>query len=95
MDWLEEELKRALARTEPAPGFAGRVSGAARRSAGRSGILSRRWLAAAASLVVLAGGGIGYRWHQGVRAKDEVMMAVRLAGGKLNRVQTRVMEVAK
>jgi hypothetical protein len=95
MDWLEEELKRALARTEPGPGFAGRVSAAARRSAGGPGVLSRRWLATAASLLVLAGGGIGYRWYQGVRAKDEVMLAVRLAGGKLNRVQSRVMEVAK
>jgi hypothetical protein len=91
MDWLEEELKRALARQEPAPGFAAR--GAARRNA--AGVPARRWLAVAASVVVLAGGGMGYRWHQGVQAKEQVMAALRLAGGKLNRVQSQVREVGQ
>jgi hypothetical protein len=91
MDWLEEELKRALARQEPAPDFAAR--GAARRNA--AGVPARRWLAVAASVVVLAGGGMGYRWHQGVQAKEQVMAALRLAGGKLSRVQSQVREVGQ
>ena len=91
MDWLDEELKRALARQEPAPGFAARV--ASRESAGVGPV--RRWLAVAASVIVLAGGGVGYRWHQGVQAKEQVMMAVRIAGGKLNRVQSHVREVGR
>jgi len=93
MDWLEEELRRALARKEPEPGFTARVS--ARSRAGGRGALSRRWLATAASVLVLAGSGAGYRWYQGVRAKEQVMAAVRIAGGKLNQVQNRVLEVAK
>jgi hypothetical protein len=90
MDWLEEELKRALARQEPAPGFAQRVR---RRIAG--GIPARRWLALAASVVVVAGGGLGYRWHEGVQAKKQVMVAVRLTAGKLNRVQSHIREVGQ
>jgi len=87
MDWLEQELKRALERKEPAPGFAGRVSAAARRRP------MPRWIAVAASVVVLSGAAAGYRWYEGLRAKRQVMTAIRLAGEKLNRVQTRVMEV--
>ena len=97
MDWLEPELKRALARKQPAPGFAGRVSAAVRRSAGglAMGVPARRWLAAAALVVVLAGGGAGHRWHQGVRAKEQVKLALRVAADKLNRVQTQVREVGQ
>jgi hypothetical protein len=91
MDWLEEELKRALARQEPAPGFAARV--ASRRSA--AVVPVPRWLAVAASVIVLAGGGVGYRWHQGIQAKEQVMTAVRIAGSKLNQVQSHVREVGR
>ena len=89
MDWLERELKRALARKEPAPGLAACVLAAARRKP------ARRWLAAAAAVVVIAGGGAAYRRHQGIQAKEQIMMAVRLAAGKLNRVQSRLMEVGQ
>ena len=90
MDWLEQELKRALERMEPAPGFAARVSAASRR---RPLWASRRWLAVAASVVVLAGGGAGYRWHEGVQAKEQVMLAVRITAIKLGKVQAHVTEV--
>ena len=89
MDWLEQELKRALERKDPGPQFAARVSAGARRRP------SPRWLAVAASVIVLAGGGLGYRQYQGVRAKEQVLTALRLAGEKLNRVQDRVMEVGQ
>ena len=100
MDWLEDGLKRALAREQPAPGFADRVR---RRSAGGSrlvpglaaGASARRWLAVAASVVVLAAGGLGYRWRQGIQAKEQVLTAVRLTAGKLNRVQTQVKEAGQ
>lgn len=91
MDWLEEELKRALARQEPAPGFAARV--ASRRSGGVVGV--RRWLALAASVIVIVGSGVGYRRHQGIQAKAQVMTAVRIAGGKLSQVQSHVREVGR
>ena len=92
MDWLEQELKRALERQEPSPEFAARVSAAARRVPSWA---SRRWLAVAASVVVLAGAGTGYRRYEGLKAKQQVMLAVRIAAGKLNQVQTHVLEVTR
>jgi uridylate kinase len=84
MDWLEQELKQALARKEPAPDFDARV----RRRAVRT---IPRWMAAAAAVVVIAGGGAVYRRHQqGEEAKEQVMLAMRIAGSKLNRVQAHV-----
>jgi hypothetical protein len=46
-----------------------------------------RWLAIAATLVVMIGGSEAWRQHQGQVAKQQVMTAMRIAGGKLNRVQ--------
>ena len=92
MDWLEQELKGALSRQEPAPGFAARVSAAARRG---PSLPARRWLALAASILVLLGAGEAYRWRQGVEAKQQVLQAVRIAAVKLNRIQTQVREVSQ
>jgi hypothetical protein len=86
MDWLEEELKQALARKEPSPDFESRVRSRTRRKTNVV-MMTRRWMAAAAAVVVLVGAGEGYRWHRGQEAKDQVMLAMRIAGGKLNRVQ--------
>lgn len=88
MDWLEEELKNALNRKEPSDGFDARVAAAARRA--KVVAMPRRWMAAAAAVVVLAGAGEGYRWHRGQVAKDQVMLAMRIAGTKLNRVQMQI-----
>ena len=52
--------------------------------------MTRRWLAAAAALLVIVGGGEGYRRHRGQEAKEQVMLAMRIAGGKLNRVQMQM-----
>ena len=82
MDWLEQELAQALARKEPDAGFDARV---------RERIHRRpRWLAIAATLLVMVGGGEAWRQHQGQVAKEQVMMAMRIAGGKLSRVQTHL-----
>ena len=86
MDWLEEELKQALARKEPSPDFESRVAATTRRKANVV-MMTRRWIAAAATVVVLIGAGETYRWHRGQEAKEQVMLAMRIAGGKLNRVQ--------
>ena len=88
MDWLEQELKQALAREEPSPGFAERVSRAARRS---RFVMPRR-LAAAAALVVVAGS-LAWREHQGRVAKEQVMTAMRLTSAKLKHIQGHVREV--
>jgi len=83
MDWLEQELKQALVRKEPDPGFEERV----RRRQVR---VMPRWLAIAAMLVIGIGAGEAYRWHQGQVAKEQVMTAMRIAGGQLNRVQVQL-----
>jgi hypothetical protein len=82
MDWLEQELTRALARTDPEPGFEARVRG---RMFHRP-----RWLAVAAAVLVVFGAGEAWRWHQGQIAKEQVMIAMRLTGSKLSRVQVQL-----
>jgi hypothetical protein len=88
MDWLEEELKTALNRKDPGDEFDARVAAAVRPT--RVVAMPRRWMAAAAAVIVMAGAGEGYRWHRGQVAKDQVMLAMRIAGAKLNRVQMQV-----
>ena len=97
MDWLENKLKHALRREDPPADFAARVlrgaAGPAR--SGRRPAVWQRWLAVAAALLVITGSGLGYRRHQGAVAKQKVMLAVRFAGARMNRIQTRVREVMR
>lgn len=92
MDWLEEELKQALDRKEPSPDFAERVRRRTRGDGFRAALWPQRWLAAAAAVLVLAGAGVGYRQYQGNQAKDQVMLAFRIAGEKVNHIQAQVKE---
>ena len=52
-----------------------------------------RWLAAAAAVLVITCAGAGYRHHQGQVAKEQVMLAMRLAGSRLNRIQMQMKAV--
>jgi len=91
MDWLEDELRRALARQEPPEGFAERVMArAARRPWG-----ARRWLAAAATVVIAAGAGGAWRQHRGDQAKREVMLALRLASAPVYHVQSEIRGISQ
>ena len=82
MDWLEQELAIALERKEPPDGFDARV---------RARLYHRpRWLAIAATVLVMLGGGEAWRQHEGQVAKEQVMTAMRIAGSKLNRVQMQL-----
>ena len=91
MDRLEDELRRALAREDAPEGFAERVMArTAPRPAG-----ARRWLAAAAMVVVAAGAGASWRQHQGQEAKREVMLALRLAAAPVERVQIEIREISQ
>jgi hypothetical protein len=87
MDWLDEELKRAFEREEPPPDFAARTIALAR---GKSGFTLPRWAVAAAAALVIAGGGYGYRWRQGEAAKQQVLLAFRIAATKVNHIQLQV-----
>ncbi len=86
MDDLEEQLRRAFAPEDPPAGFAGRVI---ERAGGSRRPSAPRWLAAAA-ILILAGGGYGYRLHRGEMAKREVLLALRIASVKVNQIQTQV-----
>jgi len=88
---LEDELRSALERREPSPDFTNRVlarvSGAPARRAARPWV---RWVAALAASVLLAVGAVEYRRYQGERARSQVLLAVRIAGGKLRKAQKKV-----
>ena len=96
MDWLEDELQQALRRKEPSPGFEARVTRQAAAAARpRPVLLMPRWLATAAAVLAITGAGAGYRYHQGQVAKEQVMLAVRLAGSSLNRIQMQMKAVGR
>ncbi|MGA2196747.1 MAG: hypothetical protein ABSH40_15910 [Bryobacteraceae bacterium] len=95
MDWLEQELKNALARKDPPPDFAGRVLGGVGRRAPSPIWRHSRWLAAAAAVVVIMGGAAAYRQHQGIEAKEKVMLAFRIAAVKVNHIQAHIQEAAR
>ncbi len=90
MDWLDAELKSALARKNPPADFAARVTDAASRH--RLSVMPR-WLPAAAAILIIAGGsGIAYREHQGRVAKEQVMLAMRITAAKLDHIQSHIHE---
>ena len=88
MNDFEQELRCALRREEPPSGFAARVM--ARTGTGTA---PRRanWLAAAiAACLLLSVGGLEYRQYQGRKAKQELLLALEIASGKLNIAQKKV-----
>jgi hypothetical protein len=93
MDWLEQELKQALARKDPSPDFADAVVARANLPAPRRRPAPSRWLSTAAAVIVIVGGVEAWRWHRGLEAKRQVMEAMRLTAGTLNHIQSKVREV--
>jgi hypothetical protein len=99
MNELERELSDALRRERPPAGFVERVL---RRAAAVQPQHSRRWhpyarWAAAAALVAAVAGGVHYRVVQeraerarGEAAKEQVIEALRIAGAKLQLVQSKI-----
>jgi hypothetical protein len=103
MNDLENELRNALRRQYPPPGFSERVvrrAAETREPAGTARPWVIRW-AAAAMLAAALGGTAEYRRIQTVReerargeaAKEQVMQALRIAGSKLHMVQITVKEI--
>lgn len=87
---LEQQLEQALQRTPPPPDFAERVIAKSRKP---RLVVMPRWLAPAAAVVIMAGGGsIAWRRHQGEVAKEQVMQAMRITAGKLHQIQVQVRE---
>lgn len=97
---LEDDLRRAVRRESPAPGFAARVlerieSGDGVRTSHVRPHPGRTWRAVAASLTLTAilGGWAAHTVHQrreGERARDQVLLAMRIAGEKVRYAQQEV-----
>jgi len=94
MNDFENELRSALRREEPPSGFAARVVArtGAHAAPRRSG-----WIAAAiaACLLLSIGGGFEYRQYRGRKAKRELLLALNIAGSKLNIVQKKVSDLSR
>ncbi len=96
---LEDELKSALKRQEAPLGFTQRVLARAQATpAGRWRFAWRRlqWATACGAVaVLLVTAGTEYRRRQqGERAKEEVVLALRMAGSRLSLAQRKVLEVS-
>lgn len=88
-------LKRALRRESPAPGFASRVMQRIERDAAPKRYPWWRAVAASLTLTALIGGGAAYQDHQrrvreGEQAKEQVLLALRIAGEKVRYAQNEV-----
>ena len=92
---IESDLKRALRRESPAPGFSQRVM---KRIDAPQPQRSSRWRAVAAGVLLTAivGGWAAHqeiRRREGERARDEVMLALRIAGSKVRTAQEHVRQI--
>jgi len=90
MSRLDDELKVALGRVDPPPGFAGRVL--ARAESRRSG---RQWWIAAIAAGLLLAGGLEFERErriraQGEAAKQQVIMALQITSNKLQFIKEKI-----
>ena len=92
MNQFEDELRAALRRQPPPADFADKVAARARPQMRTRG---RGWMAAAiaACLLLGAGGAFEYRQYEGRKAKRELLLAVHIAGSKLNIAQQKVQDL--
>jgi len=92
MSQFERDLREALRHREPPSGFADKVLARSCESVTRH--TARPWLAVAAALVLVMGGVIfvqQQRQHaEDEKAKEQLMVALRITGSKLRNVQARL-----
>jgi hypothetical protein len=97
---LDHALKEAMERKQPDPGFANRVMAAIRESEnGKRKTENRTWRALAAGVVLTAILG-GWAAHQaaerraeGEKAREEVLLALRITSQKLRTAQDHVRDI--
>jgi hypothetical protein len=92
---LEQELKAALERKSPSPGFASRVIA---RTQEEQRVVRRPWRAVAAAFLmtaVLGGWAVREAAHQrqGEKAREEVLTALRITTEKLRSAQDHVQQI--
>ena len=90
---MDNELKAALRRKEPPPGFTERVLAELRGGQALLPVPHRRWraVAAAALLLAILGGGEAVRI---VRAKQQMLTALHITGAKLRGARHHVHEIS-
>ncbi len=102
---FEEELKKALARKEPGEGFVDQVL--TKVETNRSGTAKARlvawsnplWRFASAAILLMVAliSGLAYRQHErvakGEAAKNQLLLAMRIAGSELHEAQLRVKKI--
>ena len=105
MENLDEQLKNALRRVDSPPGFAERVLAQAkgerrpvRGSFWRAPML--RWAVAAVVIIAASVGAFEYRREQRARAqgeaaKQQAVIALRIAGAKLKLAQAKVQHLSE
>ncbi len=108
MSRLDDALREALRREDPGPEFTARVLAAAAGAQPKqswwrtfvSGFHPAKWRWAtvgALACALLVGGGIEYRHQQeerqGRQAKEQLVLALRIAGSKLNAARNRVQQL--
>ena len=90
MSRLDDELRFALGRVEPSPGFAERVLAGVQPKRAR-----RPWWAAAIAAAVLLAAGVEFEHQrrvraQGEHAKEQVMLALQITGMKLHHIKEKI-----
>ncbi|MGH9457282.1 MAG: hypothetical protein ACRD2J_06525 [Thermoanaerobaculia bacterium] len=95
---IERELRDALRRPEPPPGFEERVMARIARSQGRLAARPRigyRAVAAATLLTLALGAWGGYRWEQrrrAERAAEQALVALQIVSEKMNLAKRHLVE---
>jgi hypothetical protein len=91
---LDDELHRALSRTQPDPGLAERILGRVAAAEKPPRFADQRWYRIAAAAVLVLSVGIAiqvdHRRASGERARRDVMTALHIAGAKVRLAQTEV-----
>jgi len=89
---LDEELKAALRREDPSPGFAQRVVARTRSKPTPRWAMPRLiWASAIAAMVVAGFAGISeYRQKKAERAGHEAVLALQIAAEKLNMTRDKI-----
>ena len=95
MNHMEDELRQALRRVEPPPGFADRVMA---RVPSRKKAWPRNWMAAAAAILVAVLGAGSWEYQRGrdqriaaEQAKAELIFALELTSSKLQATRSKVL----
>lgn len=91
MTEFERELRLALGRQDPPEGFASRVMA---RIGSKAAPGWRAWIGAGiAACFILSAGGFEYRQYRGRKAGQELLLALEIAGSKLNIAQQKISEL--